>query len=154
VHPTDATWSGPNRLRTSDTEREQIAELLRAAMAEGRLTLEEGEERLGKAYAATFRDELAPLTADLPDNGRRALAETPQARAATRRSVRRHASFVAIAAGVLIGLWMLSGAHFFWPAIPLVFLVIGLMRHARYGGLRHEHYHRHRVAPWNAPNYR
>ncbi|GID94686.1 DUF1707 domain-containing protein [Amorphoplanes digitatis] len=154
MHPTDATWSGPNRLRTSDTEREQVAEILRAAMAEGRLTLEEGEERLGQVYAAKFRDELAPLTADLPDNGRRALAETPQARAATRRGVRRHASFVAAAAVLLTGLWLLSGAHFFWPAIPLVFLVIGLMRHIRYGEFHHRHYHHHRVAPWNAPNYR
>nr|BFE74996.1 hypothetical protein GCM10020092_082970 [Actinoplanes digitatis] len=154
MHPTDATWSGPNRLRTSDTEREQVAEILRAAMAEGQLTLEEGEERLGQVYAAKFRDELAPLTADLPDNGRRALAETPQARAATRRGVRRHASFVAAAAVLLTGLWLLSGAHFFWLAIPLVFLVIGLMRHIRYGEFHHRHYHHHRVAPWNAPNYR
>jgi hypothetical protein len=154
VHPTDATWSGPNRLRTSDTEREQVAEILRAAMAEGRLSLEEGEERLGAVYAAKFRDELAPLTADLPDNGRRALADTPQAKAATRRDVRRHAGVVAFIAVLLTGLWALSNAHFFWPAIPLAFLVIGLMRHARYGRIRHEHYYRHHVAPWNAPHYR
>ena len=31
---------------------------------------------------------------------------------------------------------MLSGAHFFWPAIPLIFLVVGLVRHARYGRWR------------------
>jgi hypothetical protein len=154
VHPTDATWSGPNRLRTSDTEREQVAEILRAAMAEGRLNLEEGEERLGTVYAAKFRDELTPLTADLPDNGRRALADTPQAKAATRRDVRRHAGFVAFVAVLLTGLWALSNAHFFWPAIPLAFLVIGLMRHARYGRFRHEHYYRHHVAPWNAPHHR
>jgi hypothetical protein len=154
VHPNDATWSGPNRLRTSDTEREQVAEILRAAMTEGRLTLEEGEERLGQVYAAKFRDELAPLTADLPDQGRRALADTPQAQAATRRDVRRHAGFVVVLAFFLTSLWALSGAHFFWPAIPLAFLVIGLMRHARYGNRRFEHYHRHQVAPWNAPNYR
>ena len=151
---TDSTWSGPNRLRTSDTEREQIAEILRAAMTEGRLTLEEGEERLGQVYAAKYRDELAPLTADLPDQGRRALADTPQAQAATRRGVRRHAGFVALVAVFLTSLWVLSGAHFFWPAIPLAFLVMGLMRHARYGRYRHEHYYRHQVAPWNAPNYR
>jgi hypothetical protein len=154
VQPTEATWSGPNRLRTSDSEREQVAEILRAAMTEGRLSLEEGEERLGRTYAAKYRDELAPLTADLPDGGRQALAATPQARAATRRGVRRHASFVAALAVLLTGLWWLSGAHFFWPAIPLVFLVMGLMRHARHGDWRHEHYYRHRVAPWNSPNYR
>ncbi|MEU4691406.1 DUF1707 domain-containing protein [Actinoplanes sp. NPDC023714] len=121
------------RLRTSDTEREQVAEILRAAMAEGRLDLAEGEERLAATYASKYRDELAPLTADLPDGGRAALARTPKARAATRRSLRRHGSFILIIAGVLTGLWMLSGAQFFWPVIPIAFLVMGLIRHARYG---------------------
>jgi hypothetical protein len=153
VNPNDATRSGPNRLRTSDQEREQIAEILRAAMTEGRLNLEEGEERLGLVYAAKFRDELAPLTADLPGNGRPALAETPQARAATRRGVRRHASFVLVLAVALTGLWLLSGAHFFWPLIPLAFLVMGLFRHARYGHYRHQYSYAHRVAPWNAPDH-
>ncbi|MBB2941397.1 DNA-binding transcriptional MocR family regulator [Actinoplanes lutulentus] len=121
------------RLRTSDTEREQVAEILRASMAEGRIDLNEGEERLAKAYAAIYRDELAPLTSDLPDGGRAALARTPQARAATRRSLQRHASFILIIGGVLTGLWLLSGAQFFWPVIPIAFLVMGLVRHARYG---------------------
>jgi len=150
----DTTWSGPNRLRTSDSEREQVATILRAAMAEGRLTLEEGEERLGAVYAAKFRDELSPLTADLPGGGRRALTETPEAQAATRRGFRRHAGFVAFLAFALTGLWVLSGAHFFWPAIPLAFLVIGLMKHNRYRQYGHYHGHPHRVAPWNSPDYR
>ncbi len=150
MHTDEATRSGPNRLRTSDTEREQVATILRAAMTEGRLTLEEGEERLGACYAAKFRDELLPLTADLPDNGRRALAETPEAVAATRRDLRRHAGFVVAMAFFLTGLWLLSGAHFFWPVIPLIFLFVGLMRHAR----GHHHYHHGGVAPWNAPGYR
>lgn len=145
----EATWSGPNRLRTSDTEREQVAKILRAAMTEGRLTLEEGEERLGQVYAAKYRDELLPLTADLPDGGRRALAETPEAIAATRRGVRQHAAFVFFVAFALTSLWALSGAHFFWPVIPLLFLFIGLRRHARWS--RHPQYHHgyERVAPWN-----
>ena len=147
----EATWSGPNRLRTSDAEREQVAKILRAAMTEGRLTLEEGEERLGAVYAAKFRDELAPLTADLPDNGRRALAETPEAIAATRRDVRRHAGFVFFAAMALTGLWVLSGAHFFWPIIPLFFLFIGLRRHAYHARRGHYQHASQRVAPWNQP---
>jgi hypothetical protein len=153
VNP-DETWSGPTRMRTSDAEREQIAEILRAAMTEGRLTLEEGEERLAATYAAKFRDELKPLTADLPDGGRRALAETPEARQATRRGLRRHASFTVVAALTLTGLWALSGAHFFWPAIPLFFLVMGLARHA--GGRHHGYRYAYaeQVAPWNAPHTR
>ncbi|GAB1646216.1 DUF1707 domain-containing protein [Krasilnikovia sp. MM14-A1259] len=145
----DTTWSGPNRLRTSDSEREQVATILRAAMGEGRLNLAEGEERLAAAYAATYRDELTRLTADLPGGGRPDLQETPQARTATRRGVRRHAGGVVVVAVVLVGLWALSGAHVFWPAIPLAFLFIGVVRHARYGGYRHHVYHHHGVAPWN-----
>jgi hypothetical protein len=133
------------RLRTSDTEREQVAEILRASMAEGRIDLSEGEERLATAYAAKYRDELAPLTADLPDGGRAALARTPQARAATRRSLQRHGSFVLIAAGVLTGLWLLSGAEFFWPVIPIVFLVMGLVRHARFGRYQFRYSYAHHV---------
>jgi hypothetical protein len=70
VNTDDATRSGPNRLRTSDKEREQVAEILRAAMTEGRLTLEEGEERLTAVYAAKFRDELGPLTGRTTAAGR------------------------------------------------------------------------------------
>jgi hypothetical protein len=154
MNDTDATRHGPHRLRTSDIEREQVAEILRAAMTEGRLTLQEGEERLGAVYASRFRDELTPLTADLPDGGRRALAETPQARAATRQGLRRHGAGVLMIAAVLTGIWALSGAHFFWPAIPLAFLVVGLIRHARWGHWRPEYSYRHHVRPWNMPDHR
>jgi uncharacterized protein DUF1707 len=154
VNPNVTFPSGPARLRTSDQEREQVAEILRAAMAEGRLSLSEGEERLSSIYSAKFRDELAPLTADLPDGGRRALAETPEARLATRRGLRRHAGFIASLALILTGLWVLSGAHFFWPAIPLAFLVMGLVRHARWRHYEARYSYAHRVAPWNGPGYR
>lgn len=150
---TDATRSGPHRLRTSDTERERVAEIMRAAMAEGRLTLQEGEERLGTVYAARYRDELAPLTADLPDGGRAALAETPRVRSAERRALRRHAGFVAVIALVLTGIWAVSQAEFFWPAIPLAFLVMGLVRHARYGRWAPHYSYRHHVQPWNRPDH-
>jgi hypothetical protein len=123
---------GAGRIRTSDAEREQVAELLRAAVTEGRLSLEEGDQRLARTYAATYREELGPLTADLPSGGWEALARTPEALRAARRRLRRHGSFVAIAAGVLVGLWILSGAHFFWPFLPILFLTFGLVRHVRF----------------------
>jgi len=144
--PDDTSWTGA-RMRTSDAEREQIAVILRAAMAEGRLDLAEGEERLARAYAAVHRDELAPLTADLPDGGRRALRETPEARGATRRSLLRHATAVLSIAMILTGVWILSGAHFFWPVIPLGFLVIGLIRHARWGHWHPRYSYACQVAP-------
>jgi hypothetical protein len=42
----------------------------------------------------------------------------------------RHGGFVLVIAAVLTGLWLISGAPFFWPAIPLTFLVLSLARHA------------------------
>lgn len=53
--------------RAGDTERMHVAQLLTDAAAQGRLTMEEYEERLAKAYAATTHGELARLSADLPD---------------------------------------------------------------------------------------
>jgi hypothetical protein len=120
------------RIRTSDTEREQIAEILRAAVTEGRLTLEEGDERMARTYAARYREELAPLTADLPGRGYEALARTPQARQVAARRLRIHGSLVALVAGLLVGAWILSGAVFFWPLFPILFLTFGLLRHARW----------------------
>ncbi len=56
-------------MRASDAERERIAEALREAVAEGRLTMEEFEERLEAAYKAKTHGELEPLVRDLPAPG-------------------------------------------------------------------------------------
>ncbi|WP_393916181.1 DUF1707 SHOCT-like domain-containing protein [Halostreptopolyspora alba] len=53
-------------VRVADSDREAVAELLRAAVTEGRLDLAELDERLSAAYAAKTRADLEPLTADLP----------------------------------------------------------------------------------------
>ncbi|MCF3148376.1 DUF1707 SHOCT-like domain-containing protein [Streptomyces platensis] len=53
-------------LRASDSDRERVAEILRDAVAEGRLAMEEFDERLDAAYKARTYGELEPLTADLP----------------------------------------------------------------------------------------
>ncbi|SOD61973.1 protein of unknown function [Streptomyces zhaozhouensis] len=53
-------------LRASHADREAVAERLREAAGEGRLELEELEERLEAAFSAKTYGDLAPLTADLP----------------------------------------------------------------------------------------
>jgi hypothetical protein len=55
-----------SELRVSNAEREQIATRLRTAHDEGRLTLDEYDERLQKAYAARTYAELNALLTDLP----------------------------------------------------------------------------------------
>ncbi len=65
--PDNLPVPGPDRLRASDQDRHRVAERLHAAAAEGRLTLDELDERLETLYAARTYGELAPLTRDLPD---------------------------------------------------------------------------------------
>ncbi|MFD5418765.1 DUF1707 domain-containing protein [Streptomyces sp. NPDC127069] len=53
-------------MRASDADRERVVERLRDAVAEGRLDMEEFEERLEAAYKSRTYAELEPLTRDLP----------------------------------------------------------------------------------------
>ncbi|APU40438.1 MULTISPECIES: DUF1707 SHOCT-like domain-containing protein [unclassified Streptomyces] len=53
-------------LRASDADRDRVVERLRDAVAEGRLDMDEFEERLEAAYKSRTYAELEPLTADLP----------------------------------------------------------------------------------------
>ena len=65
--------SGPadhSLLRVSDSDREQAAEVLREAAAQGRISLDELDERLESAYAAKTYADLAAVTHDLPRSGR------------------------------------------------------------------------------------
>lgn len=75
----EGTTPDPRDLRCSDTDRERVAEALRAALADGRIDLDELSDRLDRTYAArTYRD-LEPLVADLPGT----TASLPALRAGT-----------------------------------------------------------------------
>lgn len=56
-------------LRASDADRERVVDRLRDAVAEGRLDMDEFEERLDAAYRSRTYAELEPLTRDLPAPG-------------------------------------------------------------------------------------
>ncbi|HET9900564.1 MAG TPA: DUF1707 domain-containing protein [Actinomycetes bacterium] len=125
------------RLRAGDGDRDAVAEQLREAHAEGRLTMEELEDRLGKTYAARTFADLAPLTADLPP--RPFGASVPRSAEVARplptnvRAPRRDAqsgSWIdsglraswyawATAVSVTVVIWLIitltSGIHYFWP---------------------------------------
>jgi hypothetical protein len=53
-------------MRAASADRERAVDVLKAGFAEGRLTQEEYNDRMGRAYAARTYGELAALTADLP----------------------------------------------------------------------------------------
>jgi hypothetical protein len=52
--------------RASDTEREAVIQRLLQALHDGRLSMEEFDERSAKVYAARTHGELRALTRDLP----------------------------------------------------------------------------------------
>ncbi|MFJ5261119.1 DUF1707 domain-containing protein [Streptomyces sp. NPDC088387] len=75
------TEVAPAELRASDAERDRIADILREAMAEGRLTADEHAERIEGVYRAKTVGELEPLIRDLPgahqEAGRRPFTAAP-----------------------------------------------------------------------------
>src|SRR5581483_2687406 len=76
-------------LRASDSDRERAAEILRDAAGEGRLGLDELDERLTAVYAAKTYAELEPVLSDLPHAAPApapALAPAPVGLAADRSS--------------------------------------------------------------------
>jgi hypothetical protein len=57
----------PSKMRASDADRERVANVLREAAGDGRLSMDELDERLDAVYAAKTYAELEPITNDLPD---------------------------------------------------------------------------------------
>jgi hypothetical protein len=110
-----------SELRASDADRERTAERLRTAAGEGRLSADELEERLERALSARTESELEPLTADLPAPRR------PGPRSSRRRWDREHVrAYVGISV-MLVAIWALTGAGYFWPVWPMLGWGVGLL---------------------------
>ncbi|MFR9674390.1 DUF1707 SHOCT-like domain-containing protein [Streptomyces sp. TR06-5] len=58
-------------VRASDADRDRVADILREALAEGRLDAQEHSERLDALYEAKTMGQLEPLVRDLPQTGTR-----------------------------------------------------------------------------------
>jgi len=102
-----------SELRASDADRERVADRLQAAAGEGRLTAEELEGRLELAFSARTEAELEPLTADLP-------AAPVRERAPRRRWHGEHVRAYVSVCLMLVGVWALTGAGYFWPIWPIL----------------------------------
>ena len=124
---TPASDLRPDDLRASDSEREQVAGVLRDHAAQGRLDVDELADRLERAYAARTRTELAVLTRDLPEEPS---VRHRSARDKARRELREHVVAYALVNLFLIGIWAASGAGYFWPIWPLLGWGIGVAAHA------------------------
>ena len=112
-------------LRVSDAERHQVAEVLRHAAGEGRLDIDELEQRLEAAFAAKTYGELEPLVRDLPAHD---LATTApgSARPVVQRPVgdlpSPSTSFAVMSATERRGEWDLGEGHTAWALMGSVTL--------------------------------
>jgi Domain of unknown function (DUF1707) len=61
-----ATTGGRGRLRASDSDRDRVLDMLKAAFVQGRLTRDELDVRVGQTLVSRTWGDLAALTADIP----------------------------------------------------------------------------------------
>lgn len=127
----------PNRLRIGDKERHAVADVLREAAAEGRIDLEELEERLEATYAAKTYADLVPITADLPAHrpgtgqpGHPGHAVQPrQAPSPPVPASAYSSSFAVMSETKRAGVWEVGSTH---TAFALMGSVVLDLRHARF----------------------
>jgi hypothetical protein len=111
-------------MRASDADRDATIATLREAFAEGRLSQDEFDERLGRAHSARTYADLSHLTEDLPGAvavpSPTPVVEQSSDPAKERRDLRSAwASWLGV--GVLVNIiwfatWMGSGpAPYYWP---------------------------------------
>lgn len=115
-------------LRAADADRAAVAALLGEHMAAGRLTVEEYDERLARAYAARTYGEFDQLTADLPATVP-APRPAPQPAPATPSAVGTHGGWNGdphswrswlTTSLIVITIWAATSLaswefHYFWP---------------------------------------
>ncbi len=119
-------------LLASDAERERSIDLLRAGSADGRLTVEELEDRTARALGARTRVELDSLTADLPVPARMGPEGDRTLFRRGARPVRNQLPAYLAVSVLLVVIWAATGADYFWPIWPMLGWGLGIARHARY----------------------
>ena len=100
-----------SNMRVSDSERHAVAEVLREAAGEGRIDLDELEERLEATYAAKTYADLVPLTADLPTTATRAKHPAMPPAAGLPAAPAYQTSFAVMSETRRTGVWRVEGSH-------------------------------------------
>ena len=88
-------------MRAADADRQQIADRLKGALDEGRLTLHEYDDRIRDTYAARTYAELLVLVEDLPQPG----ISTREVQARTAAARRRANRQLPVALMILWTIW-------------------------------------------------
>ena len=104
----------------SDKERDEVVARLSHAVGEGRLSLEEGTQRIEAALDSRHRHQLAGLVADLPSPSPLVV----DGRAGVRRDLRLFAICVLLAAAVAQGV---AGTWVLWPLAAASWASLGML---------------------------
>ncbi|GAA1781555.1 MULTISPECIES: DUF1707 domain-containing protein [Streptomonospora] len=128
----DDQYLPPDQMRAADSDRDACAERLAVALREGRLDLDEYQERLNTAIRAKTMGELWPLTRDLPEPP--AVPEPAEPAVRNGRSTEWHDRLepwrgLAAISVILIGIWGVTSVIaaeplLFWPMIPIGFMFL------------------------------
>ena len=108
------------QMRSSAAEREDAIDILKTAFADGRLTKQEYEDRIGLALSPLTYADLAALTSDLPaglQGSLRPPAPGYLSRPASPRPLNRMAVASLVSAAV--------------PGVPLLPVLLGLIAHGQ-----------------------
>jgi hypothetical protein len=112
------------RMRAGDKDRQRVVEQLGTHLGEGRLTVQEFDERVVRAHASVYLDELPALTADLPRD-----PEPP--RRPTRSAVRVPGMLVLLIA-MLLAWSMVAAVVYSVPPLFGLFVLFLFIRHMRW----------------------
>ncbi|WP_433374256.1 DUF1707 SHOCT-like domain-containing protein [Actinoplanes sp. CA-142083] len=117
------TRADVEQMRAADADRQKVADQLKIALDEGRLSLQEYDDRVRLAYASKTYQELLLLVTDLPRPGLNATEVTARRQAEKRKAARRLPT-------ALLVLWTI------WAAFTVVNLVVfGLVSATTDGGI-------------------
>jgi hypothetical protein len=111
LEPVDPPPGDPSRLRISDADRHKVADLLRDAAGEGRLDLDELEERIEATYAAKTYADLVPITIDLPGHPQQSVAPAVPPRAAAVPTATFENSLSIMGDCTRKGAWLVPARH-------------------------------------------
>ena len=111
------------RMRAGDKDRQQVVEQLGKHLGEGRLTVDEFDDRVVRAHASTYLDQLPGLTADLPSE--------PAAQLRPARSPRGAPPGLLVLLAALLAWQMVAAVVYGAPPFLLLLLVFLLLRHRR-----------------------
>jgi hypothetical protein len=112
------------RMRAGDKDRQRVVEQLGKHFSEGRLTVEEFDERVVRAHASVYLDELPALTVDLP-------REPEPGPRPTRSRMPLPAGLLVLLVAMMLAWSMVAAVVYGGPPLFVLFLLFLFLRHGR-----------------------